>query len=70
MKIAISATAPALEAEIDPRFGRCSHFIIADPETAEFEVVDNSSALAAGGAGVRSSATGCPTIPAQTPTDP
>ena len=46
MKIAISATAPALEAEIDPRFGRCSHFIIADPETAEFEVVDKKTRTA------------------------
>ena len=52
MKIAISATGPNLEAEVDPRFGRCQHFIIADPETMEFEAIDNSSAMAAGGAGV------------------
>ena len=52
MKIAISATGPTLEAEVDPRFGRCQHFIIADPETMQFEVLDNSSAMAAGGAGI------------------
>ena len=52
MKIAISATAPELDAEVDPRFGRCQYFIIADPETMEFEAVDNSSAMAAGGAGI------------------
>jgi len=52
MKIAISAAGPTLEAEIDPRFGRCQQFIIVDPETEEFEVVDNSSAGAAGGAGI------------------
>jgi predicted Fe-Mo cluster-binding NifX family protein len=52
MKIAISATGPTLDAGIDPRFGRCQQFIIVDPETGEFEVVDNSSAAAAGGAGI------------------
>jgi predicted Fe-Mo cluster-binding NifX family protein len=52
MKICISATAPNLEADVDPRFGRCQHFIIADPETMQFEVLDNSSAMAAGGAGI------------------
>ena len=52
MKIAISATGPELDSEVDPRFGRCQYFIIADPETMEFEAVDNSSAMAAGGAGI------------------
>ena len=40
MKIAISATGPTLDAEVDPRFGRCQYFIIADPETMEFEAID------------------------------
>ncbi len=52
MKIAISASGTTLDAEVDPRFGRCQYFIIVDPETMEFEVVDNSSAMASGGAGV------------------
>jgi predicted Fe-Mo cluster-binding NifX family protein len=52
MKIAISATGPTLDAEVDPRFGRCQHFIIADTETLKFEVVENSSAAASGGAGI------------------
>ncbi len=52
MKIAISATGPTLDAEVDPRFGRCQHFIIADTETDGFEAVDNTSAAAAGGAGI------------------
>lgn len=52
MKIAISAVAPGLDAEVDPRFGRCQYFIIADPETMQFEDVENSSAVASGGAGV------------------
>jgi predicted Fe-Mo cluster-binding NifX family protein len=52
MRIAISAMGPTLDAEVDPRFGRCQCFIIVDPETMEFEVVENSSAMAAGGAGI------------------
>jgi predicted Fe-Mo cluster-binding NifX family protein len=52
MKIAVSATAPKLDAEVDPRFGRCQYFIIVDPQTMEFEALDNSNAMAAGGAGI------------------
>ena len=52
MKIGISATGPSLDAEVDPRFGRCQYFIIVDPETMEFEAVENSSTMASGGAGI------------------
>ena len=52
MKIAVSATAPGLDAEVDPRFGRCQYFIIVDPQSMEFEALDNSNAMAAGGAGI------------------
>ena len=52
MKIAISATGPSLDVEVDPRFGRCQHFIIADPDTMQFESTPNLSAKAGGGAGI------------------
>lgn len=52
MKIAISATGPTLDAEVDPRFGRCRYFIIADTETMAFEAIDNASAASSGGAGI------------------
>ena len=52
MKIAITAVGSNLDAEVDPRFGRCRYFIIADPETMKFKAVDNSSAMSAGGAGI------------------
>jgi len=52
MRIAISATGPTLDAEVDPRFGRCQYFIIVDPDTMQFEGVENSSAMQAGGAGI------------------
>jgi predicted DNA-binding protein (UPF0251 family)/predicted Fe-Mo cluster-binding NifX family protein len=51
-RIAVSASGQSMDAEVDPRFGRCRRFIIADPETMEFEVVDNSSASESDGAGV------------------
>ena len=52
MKIAISATGTDLAAQVDPRFGRCQHFIIFDPETLQHEALDNSNAMAGGGAGI------------------
>jgi len=52
MKIAISTTAPGLDAEVEPRFGRCQYFVIVDPETMEFETVENTSAMASSGAGI------------------
>jgi len=52
VKIAISATGPGLDADVDPRFGRCQYFIIVDAETMQFEALENSSAAAAGGAGI------------------
>ena len=52
MKIAISATGPSLDADVDPRFGRCQYFIIVDNETMEFEAVGNNNVMASGGAGI------------------
>jgi predicted Fe-Mo cluster-binding NifX family protein len=52
MKIAISATAANLDADVDPRFGRCQYFVIVDPATMEFEALENSGAMAGGGAGI------------------
>ena len=57
MKIAISATGPDLDAEVDPRFGRCRYFVIVDPDTMQFESVENSSAMASGGAGISAAQT-------------
>ena len=52
MKIAVSATASDLDAEVEPRFGRSQYFIIVDPQSMQFEALDNSNAMAAGGAGI------------------
>ena len=52
MKIAISSTGHTLDAEVDPRFGRCQYFILIDTETMQFEAIENASSMAAGGAGI------------------
>ena len=52
MRIAVSASEPTLDAEVDPRFGRCQYFIIVDPENMEFESIENSGALTVGGTGI------------------
>jgi predicted Fe-Mo cluster-binding NifX family protein len=53
MKIAVSATGKDLNCQIDPRFGRCQYFVFIDPETMEFEALENAGLMASGGAGVQ-----------------
>jgi predicted Fe-Mo cluster-binding NifX family protein len=53
MKICVSATANNLEAQVDPRFGRCQYLIIVDSETMQFEAIPNMAAGAPGGAGIQ-----------------
>lgn len=57
MKIAVSACDPSLEAQVDPRFGRASYFLLVDPETLDLETVPNRPHLqAAQGAGIQAAA--------------
>ena len=57
MKIAVTAKSNNLESEIDPRFGRCSFFIIVDPDVMDFESISNESAMSSGGAGIQAAQT-------------
>jgi len=52
MKIAITAKEPNMESEVDQRFGRCKYLLRIDPETLEYETINNENALSAGGAGI------------------
>jgi len=54
MKLCISSEGNTLESNVDPRFGRCKFFIIADTESSDFEAIDNLNAGAMGGAGIQS----------------
>lgn len=57
MKVAISATGPSIDAEVDPRFGRCQYIIVTDPDTMELEATENANIMAGGGAGISTAQT-------------
>ena len=52
MRVAVSADGPTLDAKVDPRFGRCSYFVIVDTDTLDARAVENASAASAQGAGI------------------
>ena len=54
MKIAITSTAPTLDAAMDPRFGRCSWFVFVETDDMAIEAVENTSGELGGGAGIQS----------------
>ena len=54
MKIAVTSTGTTLDATVDPRFGRCSCFVLVETEDMSFEAIDNESSALGGGAGIQS----------------
>jgi predicted Fe-Mo cluster-binding NifX family protein len=54
MKIAITASGKTLNSQVDQRFGRAAYFIVLDPDTMDFRVLDNEDVASAGGAGISS----------------
>ena len=54
MKICITSEGKTLDAKIDSRFGRCQYFVLVNPDTLEFEAIENSNIDQAGGAGIQS----------------
>ena len=57
MKICVTASGNTLDALIDPRFGRCSYFVIVDSENMQFEVIQNMASGATVGAGIQAAQT-------------
>jgi predicted Fe-Mo cluster-binding NifX family protein len=53
MKLAVSSTGTGLDAQMDPRFGRCAFFVIVDAESLEAESLANESQGLGGGAGIQ-----------------
>lgn len=54
MRIAITATGPDLEANVDPRFGRCPYFLVVETDDLSFEAIENPNLTLGGGAGIQS----------------
>jgi len=54
MKIALTTTAGDLEAQIDPRFGRCPYFLIVETDNLSYEAFENPNVALGGGAGIQS----------------
>jgi len=54
MKVAVSSTGKNLESAVDPRFGRCSWFLIVETGDMTSEALSNESVALGGGAGIQS----------------
>ena len=57
MKICVTATVGDLNAQVDPRFGRCQYFVFVDSDTMAFEAMPNEAIAAPGGAGIQAAQT-------------
>lgn len=57
MRICVTTTADNLDANVDPRFGRCKHFLIIDTDSMNAEPISNESMTAFGGAGIQAAQT-------------
>ncbi len=53
MKIAFSTTGNDLSAAVEPRFGRSPQFLVLDTKDDSFEIIENTTHDASGGAGVK-----------------
>ena len=53
MKICVTASSGSLDAQVDPRFGRCQYFLIVDSDKMDFEAMPNMGANTMGGAGIQ-----------------
>ncbi|HQP37320.1 MAG TPA: NifB/NifX family molybdenum-iron cluster-binding protein [Polyangiaceae bacterium] len=54
MRVAVTAAGPSLDAELDPRFGRCAWFVLIDTQDMSIEALQNESGSLGGGAGIQS----------------
>jgi len=53
MKIVVTSTGGDLDAPASPVFGRCPYYVFVDPDTWQFQAVENPAMSAPGGAGIQ-----------------
>jgi predicted Fe-Mo cluster-binding NifX family protein len=53
MKIVLTAASPDIEANIEPRFGRCAYLLVVDTDTMQWEAHPNPGLNVSGGAGIK-----------------
>jgi predicted Fe-Mo cluster-binding NifX family protein len=53
MKVAVSASGPTLDSEVNPRLGRCPWLLIVDTESLTFDALENPAIASPGGAGIQ-----------------
>ena len=54
MKMTVTSTGPALDDNVEARFGRCPYFLIIDTDTMQLEAIENPNMALGGGAGIQS----------------
>lgn len=54
MIVGVSSYGKDLNSQLDPRFGRCSYFLVVNSDDMSFEVFSNQSAALGAGAGIQS----------------
>jgi len=53
MIVAVSSIGKSLDAQIDPRFGRCAYFLLVDLHDMSYECYENENGSLSGGAGIQ-----------------
>jgi len=53
MKVVITTEGSTMEDRVDPRFGRCRKFLLADTENEDVQAVPNDAVALGGGAGIQ-----------------
>lgn len=53
MKIAITSSKPDIQAQFEPRFGRCDYFILVNTDDEAWEAFPNPAQESSGGAGTQ-----------------
>jgi predicted Fe-Mo cluster-binding NifX family protein len=52
-RVALTVSSPNLDVEVEPRFGRSAYILLVDPDTMDWESLENPGRETRGGAGVR-----------------